>query len=294
MTNKKRSYDHLVLCVNDLDTARKFYTRLGFTMTPGAAHPFGTHNCLVQLQGNFLEVLAVNDAALIMEHKTRSFSFPAFNRDYLEAFEGFSMVVYQGSDAAGDAAEFAARGLSDFEPFDFSRKAKLPDGDEVTVSFSLAFVTHDDMPKATFFTCHQHNPEYFWKPEYQRHDNTATAIIETMMVADEPEKYTEFFNQLLNSDATTSAENGGLNFTTTGGSFSLLTPVQWRTRFPGEAPPDLSKGPRLAGYTIKVDSIDKATQHLTQNTLTHAISKRGVFISAQTAHGCVIEFTQHT
>jgi len=293
MSNNPRGYDHLVLCVNQLEEAREFYTRLGFTMTPVAVHPFGTHNSLVQLQGNFLEVLSVNDVSLIRDHKPRSFSFAAFNRDFLEDQEGFSMVVYQGSDAVSDAAEFTAKGLAEFDSFDFSRTAILPDGKAVKVSFSLAFVTHKDMPRAAFFTCHQHAPEYFWKPEYQSHENTATSIVETMMVAENPSDYADFFTRLLNSTAIENNQ-GSITFATSGGSFSLMTPDQWTLRFTNETPPDMTHGPRLAGYVIKVDSLDKTTGCLVKNNIAYAASSKGVFISANLAHGCVIEFTELT
>ncbi len=291
--NNLRVFDHLVLCADKLEKARGFYKKAGFTMTPVAVHPFGTHNSIVQLQGNFLEILSVNAPSLIVEPGLRKFSFAAFNRDFLNAQEGLSMVVFQGDDARGDAAEFSARGLSDFEPFDFSRKARLPDGGEVTVSFSLAFVAHEDMPGAAFFTCHQHAPEYFWKPEYQSHENSARAIIETMMVADQPVQYTDFFNKLLNSTGSLN-DQGVLGFAIGDGRFTLLTPEQWHRRFEGESRPNLTQGPRMAGFTIAVDRLDETTRCLTANNITFAKSQAGVFISAKTAHGCVIEFAEHT
>jgi len=52
--------------------------------------------------------------------------------------------------------------------FDFSRQAALPGGGEATVAFSLAYVTDGRMPEIAFFTCQQHAPQYFWKPEYQK------------------------------------------------------------------------------------------------------------------------------
>jgi len=293
MPNKIRTYDHLVLCVDELETARRFYTRAGFTMTPVAVHPFGTHNCLAQLQGNFLEVISVNNPSLIADHGLRKFSFPAFNRDFLSTHEGFSMVVFQGEDASRDAAEFATKGLSDYEPFDFSRKAQLPDGKQVRVSFSLAFVTHADMPETAFFTCHQHAPEHFWKPEYQSHENTARTIVETILVVNDPMLYAEFFNKLLNSSGNNNDQNE-LTFATNGGIFSLLTQDRWQQRFAGEASPDLAQGPRMAGYTIAVDSLEKATHCLSKNNITFTSSQSGVFISAKTAHGCVIEFIEPT
>jgi len=291
MANNPRTYDHLVLCVEELEHAREFYTKAGFTLTPTAIHPFGTHNSLVQLQGNFLEILALNDPSLIADHGARSFSFPAFNRDFLKFQQGFSMAVFQGRDALGDSVEFAASGLGEYEPFDFSRTAKQPDGTNVRVSFSLAFATHKDMPEAAFFTCHQHTPEYFWKPEYQAHENSAKTIVETMMVAENPQQYVDFFSSLLNSTATIN-DHGVLNFTLKGGIFSLFTPEQWRKRFTDETPPDLTRGPRLSGYTITVDSLEKTTQCLTKGHITSVSSSTDVFIPAETAHGCVIEFIQ--
>ena len=83
------------------------------------------------------------------------------------------MLVLDSLDAAADLAEFKAAELGTHEPFGFSRSARLPDGEEVTVSFSLTFVTHPDMPQAAFFTCQQHAPEHFWKADYC-HQNTCT------------------------------------------------------------------------------------------------------------------------
>ena len=75
-----------------------------------------------------------------------------------------TMLVVTRSQAA-----FTASGLDTYAPFHFERQAKLPDGSSARVAFSLAFVTHKKMPEAVFFTCQQHAPQYFWKPEYQKH-----------------------------------------------------------------------------------------------------------------------------
>ena len=143
-----KGIDHLVLCGADLDAMQRHYRNLGFTLTPPASHPFGTGNSLVQLDGCFLELLTVLDPAAIPEHRPGHFSFGAFNRDFLSHGEGFSMLVLSTQDARGDAAQWRRAGLDTYAPFDFSRKAKLPSGEEVTVGFSLAFATRPDMPRA--------------------------------------------------------------------------------------------------------------------------------------------------
>lgn len=39
-----RGLNHLVLAGRDLDAMQTVYSRLGFTVTPRAQHPFGTGN----------------------------------------------------------------------------------------------------------------------------------------------------------------------------------------------------------------------------------------------------------
>lgn len=181
-----RAINHLVLCVRDLEAVRGFYQRLGFTLTPPAQHPWGTANSLVQLQGNFLELLAVVEPEKIVPVAPRRFSFGAFSESFLRRREGMAMMVFASHDSRADHAEFKSRGLPDWAPFDFSRRARLPDGSEATVAFSLAFATNQRMPEAVFFTCQQHAPQYFWKPEYQRHANGARRVAEVVMSAADP------------------------------------------------------------------------------------------------------------
>ncbi|HJS31132.1 MAG TPA: VOC family protein, partial [Alphaproteobacteria bacterium] len=191
-----RGIDHLVLAVRDLEAARRFYSRLGFTLTPRALHPWGTANHLVQLDGAFLELLGVADAAKIAPATPGAFGFGAFNRDFLVRREGLSMLVFESHDARADRDEFAAKRLSDFAVFDFERQTRLPDGGTARVAFSLAFVADSRMPEAAFFVCQQHAPQHFWKPEYQRHANGARAIAEVFLVADDPRSLADFFARM--------------------------------------------------------------------------------------------------
>lgn len=51
--------DHLVIIGNDLDLLTRQYCDLGFTVTPGGKHPWGTHNALVPFaDGSYLELIA--------------------------------------------------------------------------------------------------------------------------------------------------------------------------------------------------------------------------------------------
>lgn len=287
-----RGIDHLVLCVEDLNAARKLYSDLGFKVTPTAQHPFGTANSIVQLADfSFLELLAVEDASKIVPAEQGHFSFGGFNKAFIEQGpkEGFSMLVLDSLDAAADLAEFKSANLQTYEPFGFSRNARLPDGSDVTVAFSLTFVTHEDMPQAAFFTCQQHAPEHFWKAEYQRHANMATGLAEVIVLADQPLNYTEFFQSFVGSDEVT-AWDDGFTVQTGRGALSVMSPLEWRKHFPDSFAPDLAQGPRLAAYRVAVDDVEAVHECLRATETTRLNYGRGVAIPPNEAFGVTIEF----
>jgi catechol 2,3-dioxygenase-like lactoylglutathione lyase family enzyme len=173
-----RAIDHLVLCVSDLDAAIETYQQLGFTVTPRAVHPFGTGNALIQLDGMYIELLAVVDADKIPENDLSvPFSFPVYNRDYLRHREGMSMLALQSGDAEKDRIDFMDAGAAVPDVFHFEREAKTPDDKKVDVAFSLAYATHPLLRHAVTFVCqHRHPPENFYFSQYQSHANGAIRI----------------------------------------------------------------------------------------------------------------------
>jgi Glyoxalase-like domain len=242
-----KGIDHLVLCGRDVDEMRKGYEGLGFKLTPPAQHPFGTRNSLVQLDRVFLELLSLGKPENIPAHGPSHFSFAAFNRDFLKHGEGFSMLVLDSDDARKDVADYRKRGLTTYEPFDFRRKAKLAQGQEAVVRFSLAFVTSPAMPMCGFFCCQQHTPQYFWQRQYQDHSNRAKTVLEVALVAERPQQIRTFLEKFIGARATTVEQ--GFRIATRRGDVAAMIPEDFAKRY-GSPPPDLSKGPRFGGYTI--------------------------------------------
>jgi len=286
----RRAIDHLVLCVHDLEEARRFYERLGFTLTPRAEHPFGTANHLAQLQGNFLEIVAIADAARIPPPQPRQFSFGAFNAAFLHARQGMSMLVFPSDDARRDQQDFAARGLGGYDLFEFSRKARLPGGGEATVSFSLAFATDPAMPEAAFFVCQQHAPQYFWKPDYQRHANRASAVVEVTMAAAQPERFADFFRRLLGGEAVAAVE-GGLRMALEGADLLLLDPARLRQRFGSAVAIASGDGPRFAAYAVAVAELGALEGILRRNGVPFQRAGGRLRIAPGDAFGALVEFT---
>jgi catechol 2,3-dioxygenase-like lactoylglutathione lyase family enzyme len=202
-----RAIDHVVLAVRDLDRAAATYEKLGFTLTPRAAHEdrMGTSNRLAQFVGkNFIELLEVDRPERLAPHdftaSPKFFSFGDHNRLAVQEREGLSMLVFAGDDARADIRSFSAADLPTYAPFDFERYAKLPDGTQATVAFSLAFVQSPEMPKVAFFVCENRAQGYFWKPEYQSHANAAAGIAAVYLSSPAPERDAAFVSKMFGGE----------------------------------------------------------------------------------------------
>jgi hypothetical protein len=179
------------------------------------------------------------------------FSFGAHSKAFLDSVgNGMSGLVLTGGDAREEVETFRRAGLETYAPFDFERKATLPDGTQVTVAFSLAFVTSPAMPRIVFFTCHQRAPQYFWKPEFQTHANGAQRIAAVYTVAEDPAAHRAFFEGL--TGAVSEETAGGLRLPCGDGELLVLTPDRIIVVDPSFEP-DLAHGPYFAGFAIETD-----------------------------------------
>ncbi len=289
-----RGIDHLVLCGSDLDVMASIYERLGFTLTPKAQHPFGTGNQLAQMDGDFLELLSVTQPQDIPEALPGAFSFGAYTRDFLKTHQqGFSMLALKSRGWQADRAHFKSRGFDLVEPFEFSRLAKQPDGAEVTVGFKLTFAIHPDMPWAVFFTCdHQHEPQYFCKPQFQKHANTATGISEVMMVASRPTDYTDFFEGLFGDGSVTQYDDS-LSVSAGAALISVSPQTAFSERFLG-ATSGVPYDPRFMGYGISVQDIEAAENCVLNSGLACQRRGKSLWLSGLETGGVVIEFSEAT
>ena len=287
MPTDPRPIDHAIIAVRDLDAARATFARLGFTLTPVARHPFGTANALVQLGGNYIELLAVVDPARIPEPEEGTFSFAAFNRDYLVRREGFSMLALQSADAGADRADFAANGLPDYPPMSFRRLARDPRGNDLEVGFSSAFTSDPRIPEAGFFTCQHHNPDRFWWPEFQAHANGATGIDAAVMASRDPADYHIFFTYLtgqhdMRSDSLMVSFDLGPN------RLDLLSPVAARAMLGVEVAADAR--PRFIALRIAVADLATTAVTLRGNGVPFTERMGRLIVPPEAACGVALAF----
>lgn len=245
-----RGLDHIVHAVRDAGAAVALYRGLGFQVSARSRHPsaWGTQNNVIQLPGTYIELLSVADASGMTPHTPEHFSFGAFNRDFLTHTQGLSMLVLEGS-GAPDAGAFRAAGIGEFDPFDFEREAKRPDGAPVKLGFTLVFARDPRAPDIGFFTSKHHYPENFWNPAFQVHENTAAGVAGVVIVAQDPESHAHFLATF--ADAQSAQTENGLLIATPRGEIEVMTPANFLRRF-GVKAPKVENGARLAALRFAV------------------------------------------
>jgi catechol 2,3-dioxygenase-like lactoylglutathione lyase family enzyme len=285
-TTHARGLDHLVIGVADLDAAGTFYEALGFRVGARNRHPWGTENRIVQFPGAFLELITIGDGTLIPLHAPQRFSFGAFVRDALARGEGMSMLVLESRDAVGDAVGFRKDGIGDFEPFFFERQARRPDGSEVRVAFSLAFAENKAASECGFFLCQQHEPQNFWNPAFQQHENGAGGLSAVFMVAEEPAAQTAFLAAFSGAESFATAE-AGLRLPLPRGRLEVLTPEA------AAAMLDDDRGQEqacFAGFAVTVPDLGPVRARLAERDIAYRHDGARIVVPASTALGCAIVF----
>lgn len=280
-----RGLDHLVIGVADLDAAGAFYTDLGFRVGARNRHPWGTENRIVQFPGAFLELITVGDSTLIPPHAPRRFSFGAFVRDALARGEGMSMLVLESRDSAGAAEGFRAAGIGDFEPFFFERQARRPDGSEVRVAFSLAFADNPAAPDCGFFLCQQHEPQNFWNPAFQQHENGTSGLSAVFLATREPAAQADFLSAFSGAESFATPQ-AGLRLPLPRGRLEVLTPQAAATAFDDAS----QEQTRFAGFAVTVPELDAVAARLAERGIAHHRDGARIVVPASAALGCAIVF----
>jgi catechol 2,3-dioxygenase-like lactoylglutathione lyase family enzyme len=249
-TTMPRGLHHVTHSVRDLEALATAYRRLGFTVGARNRHAWGTHNRIVQLDGFYLELLEVAEPEKIVPHGPRSFSFGAFNRNFVARQEGIAMLALESRDANADAAAFRAAGIGDFDIFSFEREARRPDGAAAKVAFSLVFANDRQSPDIGFFACQEHHPENFWNPAFQTHSNGAATIAAVVLVAENPTDHHIFLSAFV-GERDIQASSTGITVPTPRGAIQVMDQAAFRIQF-GVEPPDVARGARMAALRIAV------------------------------------------
>ncbi len=280
--------DHIVHAVRDLDAAAEFYQRAGFTVGARNRHAWGTHNRIVQFGNAYIELLEIAEPEKIPPHGPRTFSFGAFNRDFLGLCEGFSMLILNSRDAVADARGFKASGIGDFEVFDFSREGKRPDGSVVKLAFSLAFAQDSTSPDVRFAVCQHYFPENFWNPAFQIHANGARRVPGAVLVADNPADH-HVFLKAFTGVSDLHSNSLGITATTENGEIEIMQQVAFRD-LTGVALKPSGEGMTLNALRFAVADIAEVEAHHRANGILSRRHAGRLVVSPDIAFGATLIF----
>jgi catechol 2,3-dioxygenase-like lactoylglutathione lyase family enzyme len=282
-----RGLDHIVHAVRDLDGAAAFYRRLGFTVGARNAHPWGTHNHIVQLPGFFVELLTVAEPEKLGGEGFAKL-FGGFHQGFLARREGLSFLMLESLDAEADAHDFEAAGIATSPALRFEREASRPDGSKRKVGFSLAFARDAGAPTIGFATCRQHHPENFWNPAWQQHANAVSAIAGAVIVAENPSDH-HIFLSAFTGERALHATSSGITAHTPRGDLTIMDPAAFRSHF-GVPPPDIAGGARLAALRFTVGERDALLAALAAGNVPYILHMGHVVVAPQDALGATLVF----
>lgn len=113
--------DHVMICVPDLAQGIAQYTKLGFNIFAGGAHPGkGTHNAIALNREDYLELLAIHDPAEYAASGKPGNANTGLS-DFIAAGGGIRYVILQSDDLPADVAAMRARGVEVSDAIDGSR-----------------------------------------------------------------------------------------------------------------------------------------------------------------------------
>ena len=279
--------DHIVHAVRDLEKAGEFYARLGFTVGARNRHPWGTHNRIVQLKNCYIEILEVAEPEKIVPHASRSFSFGAFQRDYVAFRQGLSMLLLNSNDAAADARAFEAAGIFDYDVFNFAREGKKPDGAAVKLAFSLVFARDPTSPDLGLALCQHHFPENFWNPAFQTHLNGAQRVVGVVLVASDPMRHEGFLRSYTGCELR--RDTNGVVAHTGNGDIEATRPSSYRDWFgvPTEA---IGQAMTLNAMRFTVADLAQSEALLRQSGLYYHNLASRLIVPPDTAFGATLIF----
>jgi len=277
MRNNIGGIDHAVLAVRDLDVARDTFERMGFVLTPRGQHTLGSQNHCVVFGRDYLELLW-----LPPDIKTRPFI-----GNFLERGEGLAALALKTRDAQVAHGELRAAGLEPTGVMDFSRPVHFAAGTH-DARFRTLDIGARHAPCGRLFLCQHQTPELVWRPEWQRHDNGATAIAAVAVVAADVGATAAAYGKVFGVRAKKIAE--GLLVETGGAPIAIATDRSLAKRLPGvwiSARP----APLMAVLFVRVADRDQAERRLSRGGFHSARMPDGsIAVGAAEAHGVAMVF----
>jgi catechol 2,3-dioxygenase-like lactoylglutathione lyase family enzyme len=278
MARQIAGIDHAIVGVRDLDRARASYERLGFAATPRGRHVgWGTANHCLMLEGGYLELLGIVDAAEFTNDLDR----------FLAEREGLLAIALRSEDARATRAAWQAAGLVPDEVAALGRRLE-PDTELRFENVRLAPEATGGVP---LFACAPLTPGPMRRPEWLAHPNGAQAIASVTVAVDDPATCYEPMAQVFGSVCLTETDDT-LAVHTGQGVLLFVTPDDLDMLHPELEPLDTFGAPVLAALTLTVRDLATTVAWLDQHDVPYRRDAGGnIGVAPEHSHGVMLEFT---
>lgn len=205
--------DHIVIAVPDLETAKKSYAALGFSVVPGGRHPVGTHNALIAFaDGSYIELIAFYEA-----NPSHKWWTP------LQKGGGLVDFCMQTDDLQADTRAFRTAGVAIDDPSPLSRVR--PDGYQLTWVLSIPREGHRGVAP---FLIQDETPREERIPRQTAHENgvigIGTVTVAVTDVAPARTWYAEVLRQAGREARRPDLDAAGVSFTAGPHTLEFVTP----------------------------------------------------------------------
>lgn len=269
--------DHVVITVRDLDAAEETFRRMGFAPTPRGHHTLGSQNHCVMFNQNYLELLMVPQRLPGRE----------YYYDFARIGDGLAAIALKTDNVRGAYGELTAAALAPSDPVDFSRPVQLSTGTK-NASFRIAQLGLEQTPGGQVFLCQHFTRDVVWRPEYQRHANTATGLAAIAILSNEAGATAAAYERLFDAKATSIPE--GLLVDTGDTPIAIVNERALAKRLPGVWI-SARHPPCMAALFIHVTDRETAEISLRAGGLHPTCMPDGsIAVGAAEAHGVAIIF----
>lgn len=279
MKKSVRRIDHMLLCVPELEPAKRTYEKMGFFMTPLGDHRplLGTANHTVTFPTNFLELLTIVDPDIPV----------AYRQSDVERREGVHLMGFTSDDVAEDIKALQHAQPGNWTDHELStRRMTMPDGEVVQGSFDYSMQRIELDREIRFFVGKNTTREITWNPEFLNHPNGATRIAEILFVADQSRDALIGDLELILGPECKRETNNRIEFHTA----EEVLVIKRRDGLNFEP---ASEQPYIAGISIALRDLDAMGRRLLENGFVVEAGRDGsLVVPPEQTHGICLTFVE--
>ena len=243
--------DHVGHFIPDADAASAALTRAGFAPAPKSIQVAdgqltGTGNVTAMLERGYIEVLfKTADTPLGREFDAS-----------MARYAGLHLIAFAVADAKAASAQLAANGFRVRPIVELKRPVATATG-EATAAFTVARIDEGQMREGRIQYLTHHTEDAVWQKRWLAHPNGAKALLDVVVAVADVDEAAARYVRFLGHEAVPT--NIGRGIFLERGGVQLVNAASLARLLPRVTAPPL---PFIAGYAIRVDSLDAAERAL--------------------------------